>query len=133
MLMSWTDVAAQLQEAADRRGGDTYVRDRLVVLAPRGEGVTIQVRDAGEDGVILEAGWVIRLVAARDQYPDEAPEFLQLVEAIMDGHATESAVLDADGNWADIAFTITSPQGTSGSGDRSARRPRASRTLPAWT
>jgi hypothetical protein len=133
VLMKWTDVVAVLQDTAAARGGDAFVRDTLVVLSPRGEGVPIHVRDAGEDGVMMETGWVIRLVADRAQHTGEPPYFLQLVEAIMDGQATESAILDADGNWVDVAFTITSPHGISSSGNRPDQQARASRTLPAWT
>jgi hypothetical protein len=130
MLMSWSETVALLQAAAAKRGGDTFVRDALVVLSPRGEGATITIRDDGPDGVFLEAGWVVRLVAARDQYPDEPPYFLQIVEAIMDGQAAESAIIDTDGNWTDVAFTITSPHGTTGG--QPDPRPRVTRLLPAW-
>jgi len=131
MRMTWPDVVAMLQQSAGRHGGRAFVREGVVVLSAERDGTSITVRDAGDDGVFIDAGWVTRLVAEAEDNEDEPPYCLQIVEAIMTGRAEESAVVDPEtGTWIDTAITIRTPYGTTGG--RADARPRYTRTLPAW-
>jgi hypothetical protein len=127
--MSWLQVAERLENAARARGGNAFVYDDMVVLSS-GTGQSIIVRNAEEDGVFIEAGWSIKIVENCEQYGGETCHALDVIEAIMDGHAEESAIVDDTGNWVDTAATIRHAGGVVGDVEDSRRR--FIHRIPAW-
>lgn len=143
--MTWGEVVSLTQHAAEQRGGRAYVRPGVASLNPANEDAArIVIRDAGPDGVEIEAGWTIHLIEStdRDDGPDGAPPaFLRTVEAIMNGRVEEYAIVNpADGTWTEVRWRVLPADDSSGSADfgwgphgvAPPPGPSFTRRLPAW-
>ena len=132
-LDGWQRTATALREAVDKRRGDLYLFDRFAVLSHGDE--SIRVHDAGDDGVVIEAGWTIRLVADCEEHDDRPSQAIEIVEAIMDGGALETARFTSDNEWVGVTYTIKTPYGrrSAGPSDEPYGGQSATRVLPPWT
>jgi len=131
MRLNWLETVAMLRSATERRGGRAVLDGGSLTLSSPTGGAPITVTDQAADGVLVEAGWVIRLIATCEEDEHMPPDVLYLVEAIMDGGAEESAIAADDRHtWADVSFIIRTPYGPAGS--RSGASHQLTRSLPAW-
>lgn len=132
----WPHTRSLLQAAAVRRGGTAYVRGDGIVLSPgeTGQGVSIRIEDHGDDGALIQAGQIIKVLADCEDDGNEPVHAVELVEGIMDGRATETAHVLGDELVA-LSWTITSPHGGGSWGEPTLPEgTRAySRRLPAWS
>ncbi|HEY3001271.1 MAG TPA: hypothetical protein VGJ44_02885 [Kribbellaceae bacterium] len=128
----WPTTAELLRAAAEKRGGHAFIYEHSAVLS--GHGQSIKVSDLDADGILIEAGWTLRAAADCDPQPDGPPYGVELVEAIMDGHAQEFADITDTAEWVGVGYLIRSHTGSQSQGidDPSPGVRRVSRTLPAW-
>jgi len=128
----WPTTAELLRVAAEQRGGHAFIYEHSAVLSHNGQ--SIKISDLDADGILIEAGWTVRAAADCDPQPDGLPYGVELVEAIMDGQAVESADITDTGQWIGVGYLIRSRTGcqSQGTDDLPPGARRVSRTLPAW-
>lgn len=123
-----------------RRGGVAYVDEWAVNLAPPGRRAAFLHVSRSDDGFAsIECGFTLKTAAVFVDFENVPHSALSVVEAIMDGHASEYADATADGTWIGTRYLIPLPDGSQGSGAPARRRgeERAVRSfqrrIPAWT
>jgi hypothetical protein len=130
MRFSWLEMVDLLRAAAGHRGGRAELHGRTLFLTPA-RGTVITVTDRGDEGVLVEAGWTIKVLADCDADRFVPPQGLYVVEAIMDGYAEEATLATADGeSWAGVSFRIRTPYGDIGDTDEQPKL--GTRTLEPW-
>lgn len=125
MRFSWLEMVDLLRAAARHRGGRAELLGTTLFLTPE-RGTVITVTDQGDEGALVEAGRAVRVLADCDADRFVPPQALYVVEAIMDGHAEETALPGRAG----LAFRIRTPYGDLGQADGGPLR--GSRTLTPW-
>lgn len=128
----WPTTAELLRVAAEQRGGHAFIYEHSAVLSHNGQ--SIKISDLDADGILIEAGWTLRAAADCDPQSDGPPYGVELVEAIMDGAAQESADITDTGQWVGVGYLIQSRTGSQSQGmeDPPEGVRRVTRTLPAW-
>jgi hypothetical protein len=91
---TWRAFVAWASDAAVRRGGSAVDRGDCLLLTPSLDGAVITVTDFDRDAILVETGWFIRF--AHDIAPEHMSVIARhLIEAIMDGGATEYLSVEA--------------------------------------
>jgi hypothetical protein len=131
MRFTWLEMVDMLGAAAAKRGGHAELTGGTLFLTPE-RGTVITVTDRGDEGVLVEAGWAIRLVAGCEEDEHVPPQALYVVEAIMDGYAEEATMAGPEGDSsAGVSFRIRTPYGVIGDTDDIPRP--GTRPLQRWS